>query len=83
MTKPRITTANIDNELDRLLALAPGKTIVLPGPNGGFTMYDAAKAWGVSVPTACRRLSSMVQAGQLRQIGYRPGAQVKVFQVAT
>jgi anti-sigma factor RsiW len=53
-------------------ALAPASPPVMA--TGGMTRRELASCWAVSQATVKRQVQQLVESGQLRQIGVRPGS---------
>jgi hypothetical protein len=67
-------------ELDRLMADSAPAIV----PEGGFTLKDMTRRYGISITTATRRVEAMIEAGQVEFAGHRPGVGgEKVYRVVT
>jgi DNA-binding MarR family transcriptional regulator len=76
----RIPVAVDLSELDRLMADSAPAIV----PEGGFTLKDMTRRYGISITTATRRVKAMIEAGQMEFVGYRPGTgREKVYRVVT
>jgi hypothetical protein len=77
----RRVPVNLDlAELDRLMVDSAPAIV----PEGGFTLKDMTRRYGISITTATRRVNAMIAAGQMEFVGYRPGTgREKVYRVVT
>jgi predicted HTH transcriptional regulator len=73
--QPRVRPVPPDDLWDQLAALNEQVCVETPRQPGSFTTSEYAERFGISEPTALRRIQKMIKAGDV----LKHGASAKVF----